>query len=128
MREQLIHSNITFATEIADIQEGITKNLTSVVDYISELIGFQIKPSEYIEVSLIPPTVLMLQLIEMTSGSASNITATFQNLQLPFDPYYFLQKYVPHIDWDEFKKSAQVADAEKTITDPMGQPDAGGGY
>ena len=38
---------------------------------------------------------------------------------------YFLQKYVPHIDWDEFKRSAQVSDAEKQITNTMGQPQGG---
>lgn len=84
--EQLVHANLTFAIQIADMQEGITKNLIALVDYIAELVGFKIVPSDYCEISLIPPVVLILQLIEATSGSANNVTATFQNMQLPFDP------------------------------------------
>ena len=120
LREQLVHANLTFAIEIANIQEGITKNLVQLMDYTASLVNFPIKPSQFVEVSLIPPVVLMLQLIEMTASSASNITATFQNLQIPFDPYYFLERYVPFIDWTEFKAASEKADMERKTGELLG--------
>lgn len=64
---------------------------------------------------MIPPVVLILQLIEMTSGSAQNIISVFQNLQLPIDPLSFLRDYVPFIDWNRFEKTALKYTAEKNI-------------
>lgn len=58
-------------------------------------------------------------MIEMTAGSASNITAIFQNLQLPFDPYHFLSKYVPFVDWDEFKEQSKRYQDEKNAEDEI---------
>ncbi len=127
LREQLVHSNLTFAQEIIDIQEGITKTLTQLVDFIGQKVDFQIKPSDYIETTLIPPVVLMLQLIELTMGSASNITSTFQNLQIPFDPFYFLEKYVPFINWDEFKADSEKTSQIQALTSQLGQQQQGGG-
>jgi hypothetical protein len=127
IKEQLVHANLTFAVQVADMQEGITKNLIALIDLIAEMTGFKIKPSEYCEVALIPPVVLILQLIEATSGSANNVTATFQNMQLPFDPYYFLQKYVPFVNWDDFKKQAQIAYLEKKTENDLAAGQGAGG-
>lgn len=101
LQSQLVHVNLAFATEIADVQEFITKEFNRMIDKIADIVDYPIKPSEYIEITLIPPVVLILQLIEMTSGSAQNTINIFQNLQLPIDPISFLKKYVPFIDWDK---------------------------
>jgi hypothetical protein len=74
---------------------------------IAENENIGIKPSEYYYVSLIPPISLILQLIEMTMSSVGNILSVCQTANIDFDPYYFLQKYVPHIDWDDFKKTSE---------------------
>ena len=61
--------------------------MTDLVDIIAEIRRFPLIPSTYLSVSLIPPVVLILQLLEMTLSSVGNISAVFQSLNLPFDPY-----------------------------------------
>ena len=49
----------------------------------------------------------MLQLVEMTMSSIGNIFGIFQSANIFFDPHYFLDKYVPYIDWFDFKIKAE---------------------
>ena len=131
LREQLVHTNISFATEIIDIQENISNSLTKIIDIIAEIKKLKFRPSKYVQLSLIPPIVLILQLIEMTIGSIGNISGVFQTLQLPNDPYFLLQKYIPYVDWNNFKKAAdkfqlenktkQTMDATNPDNPPPGQ-------
>jgi len=107
LREQLVHANVTFATEIVDVQENINEGLNRLVDIVAEVEELDFVPSEYYKISLIPPIVLVLQLIEMTLSSVSNIMSVFQTGNIPFDPYYFLEKYVPHVDWVDFRKASE---------------------
>lgn len=106
---------MSFATEITEYQEHNSDLIMKFVDYIANLAEYPIKPSDYISISMIPPVVLILQLIEMTSSSAQNIISTFQNLQLPIDPIGFLKDYVPFIDWNKFEKTALKYSAEKNV-------------
>lgn len=106
LREQLIHVNISFATEIADIQENINMGLIKLFDIIAEVNGKEFQPSKYYKLTLIPPVVLILQLIEMTMGSVGNILGVLQSAGIPYDPYYFLEKYIPYISWSEFKEKS----------------------
>jgi len=113
------------------MQEQDNESLTKIVDIIAEIKGKEFRPSEYTTLSLIPPVVLIVQLIEMTLSSIGNIAGVFTNLQLPIDPYFFLEKYVPHIDWDKFKAAAAKDTAKsKTETDLGGgnQQSGGGMY
>ena len=131
LREQLVHINVSFATEIIDLQETISKGLMKLIDRIAKLDNQEFKPSDYIDVTLIPPVVLILQLIEMTLASVGNIAGTFQQMNLLFDPYMFLKQYIPFIDWDEFKDSAAKFDSEsksKTKLTNLENPEGGGGY
>jgi len=107
LREQLIHSNCSFATEVTDIQENVNEALTKLMDIIADVEGLEYKPSTYYKIQLIPPVVLMLQLIEMTMSSIGNIFGIFQSASIFFNPYYFLEKYIPYIEWDEFKLQAE---------------------
>lgn len=112
LREQLIHINISFATEISDLQENISNGLNELMDIIAEKIGIKdnderLIPSNYVEITLIPPVVLILQLIEMTLSSVGNIIGIFQQMNIPFDPYHLLEKYIPYIDWVNFKSLAE---------------------
>lgn len=120
LREQLVHSNVTFATEISDMQENDNESLTKLIDIIADVKQIGYKPSKYVKVSLIPPVVLIVQLIEMTLSSIGNIAGVFTNLQLPIDPYFFLEKYVPHIDWDKFKEAAQKDSIESKTRTELG--------
>lgn len=86
-----------------------------MIDYIAEIVGCNVKPSDYLEITMIPPVVLMLQLIEMTAGSANNIITVFQTLQLPIDPINFLKKYIPFLNWDEFEEQAKKYAVDKNV-------------
>ena len=130
LREQLVHANVSFATEIVDIQENVNAGLVKLMDIIAEVEQFELKPSEFYTISLIPPVVLILQLIEMTMSSVGNIFGIFQTGNIPFDPYYFLEKYVPYIDWTDFKIKSEEYNRKisvKTTLDqndnPPGSPD-----
>lgn len=89
------------------MQDGISQGLTKFLDIIAEINKFEYVPSEYVAIGLIPPIVLMLQVIEMTLSSIGNISGVFQTMQMPIDPYFLLEKYVPYIDWDSFKVRAE---------------------
>jgi hypothetical protein len=107
LREQLVHTNVAFATEIAEIQEGISNGLTKFLDIVARNKNLGFVPSQYVSIQLIPPIVLMVQLIEMTLSSIGNMTSAFQSMMIPFDPYFLLEKYIPYIDWDSFKEKAK---------------------
>lgn len=101
LKEQLVHTNVAFATEIIDIQEQDISSLNKIIRIISDIQGKN-DPTQYINISLIPPTVLTLQLIEMTISSIGNISSVFMNAGKEIDIGFFLKQYVPHIDWDAF--------------------------
>jgi len=129
LREQLVHTNVAFANEIADLQEGISEGLRKLIDRIAKLEGKESAPSNYIEIGLIPPAVLMLQLVEMTLSSVGNIGGVFQQMNMPFDPYQFLESYVPYVDWDKFKDRAERYQGKakaKTILGGDGAGEQGG--
>ena len=86
--------------------------MNRMMDMLAESLEYDVVPSEYVTVTLVPPVVLMLQLIEMTAGSANNIIGVFQSLQLPVDPIGFLKKYVPYLEWDELEKKAKTYSIE----------------
>jgi hypothetical protein len=122
LREQLVHTNVAFATEIVDIQEGISAGLTKIVDIIAKHSKMEIVPSDYISLQLIPPIQLMVQLIEMTLSSIGNMTSSFQTMQIPFDPYFLLEKYIPYIDWDSFKKKAKTYKTNQDTESDLNPP------
>jgi len=107
LREQLIHSNISFATEIVDIQDNDNRAMNRLIDIIADVENKEFKPSKFYSFQLIPPVVLILQLVEMTMSSIGNIFGIFQTAGMDFDPYYFLEKYVPYIDWNDFKNKSE---------------------
>lgn len=104
------------------MQEIDTTALNKLIDIIAEVKKVNFKPSEYITTTLIPPVVLILQLIEMTLSSVGNIASVFLNMGVTIDPYYFLSQYVPHIDWEEFRKASD----RKVIADKTKQSISGG--
>jgi len=132
LREQLVHTNVSFATEISDMQEGISANLTRFLDIVAKIKGLDYTPSEYVQIALIPPIVLMVQLIEMTLSSIGNMFSAFQAMQIPADPYFLLEKYIPYIDWESFKERAKqyTTDVDTDVdlkTEEQNAAQAGGG-
>jgi len=104
LREQLVHTNVSFATEISDMQEGISANLTKFVDIVAKINKLDFVPSEYIQIALIPPIVLMVQLIEMTLSSIGNMFSAFQAMQIPADPYFLLENIFHILIGNHLKK------------------------
>jgi len=107
LREQLMHVNVSFATDIIDMQENDIKSINQLTSKICNIVDPNISLIKYVEVSLLPPVVLIVQLIESTLNSIGNINSIFDNMSIPMDPYYFLDQYVPQINWSKFKDSAK---------------------
>ncbi len=107
LREQLVHINITFATQIISIQSLINSGLGDLTDKISKILGHDEYPSKYITPALKPPVILLLQLLESTMSSIGNIQMSFQGSNIEYNPFYLLKKFVTSIDWDEFSKEAR---------------------
>lgn len=128
LREQLVHANIAFCNEIINYQEEVNENINSIINIVAGIKGLSYNPSDYSRASLLPPTTLILQVIESTLSSVGNISGVFQNLKVDFDIDYFLSNYVPHIDWDRFKKEAEYSKTkDETKKDLGGGEDQGGG-
>lgn len=131
LREKLIHSNISFATEISNLQDNFNKGLTELLTRILFLSGKKESLSKYVTISLMPPTVLLLQLVESSINSVNTIVNSLQSIpNMKVNPLYLLKRYVPYIDWDEFEKEAQDFNVQNKLTqppmNPPQQPNAGG--
>jgi len=126
LREQLVHVNVTFATEVISIQNQINEGLTDLIDKIADVLKFKEKPSTYNIISLKVPVVLLLQMIETIMSSITNIQQNFQASQIDFDPTYLLKMYVPSLDWDEFLKAGREFKIMKKATPPDLQDGQGG--
>lgn len=139
LREQLIHTNVAFAIEISELQETFNRAFNKLIDIIATKSNFinqtvDLKgqpPSFYSTVSLVPPTVLTLQLIEMTLSSIGNIAAVFTNMGMKIDPFFFMKQYVPHIPWDKFENAMRAKElndqTKAAVKAASGTPDDLGG-
>jgi hypothetical protein len=120
LREKLVHSNVVFAREVSAYQHVFNDGMTDLVDKIAKVTGEVEIPSQYIAINLMPPTVLLLQLIESTMSSIMNIQNYFQSGNISTDPYYLLKRYVPYIDWDKFEESSEKYTQKKKGKKPVG--------
>lgn len=132
LRENLVNINIAFATEIIAIQNIINKALAQINDKIAKILDYEEYPSNYITPILKPPVILLLQMLEATIASVSNIQMSFASANIDFDPFYFLKKFVSHFDWKEFEEQAREYLArKKALTPPVANPNdqqSGGGF
>lgn len=78
-----------------------------MADKLALKLGFEELPSDYISITLKPPVILLLQMLESTMSSIGNIQMSLQSVNIEFNPYYLLKKFVPNIDWDEFSTEAR---------------------
>ena len=129
IREQLINANVIFANEISAIQKSFNDNLTNLVARISQIINFEKDPINFkrnVKISLIPPTVLVLQNIETSINSISTIQRIFAEIpEIDVDPLYLLRRYCPLINWDEFEREAKDFKERKKVSS-TGGADSGG--
>lgn len=116
LREQLVHVNVSLATEISNIQENFNENIGKILDRIFEICECKHKPTKYLKIHLFPPVVLILQLIESTLTSTSNILNLFRDVpSLAIDAEYLLKQYVPFVDWKAVLDSGSQAKVKKAI-------------
>jgi hypothetical protein len=133
LREQLIHTNIQFATTISGIQHTVNNSMNDLMDRVSKDVGFEDPMSDYVKVSLVPPVSLILQLVESTINSVSNIQRVFMEMPVlkDADPTYLFKRYCPYIDWDDYLKEAKAFKLKKDVLKDKQtmDPNAGmGGY
>lgn len=135
LRDQLIHANVVFATEISAIQKNFNDNLTKLAARVADItkVNSSNKVLENIQITLIPPTVLVLQSIEASINSISTIQRIFAEIpEIDVDPLYLLKRYSPMIDWNEFEKEAQDFKMRKKVSSSTGDTNAmgvpSGGY
>lgn len=108
------------------MQENDIRSLNQLIDIIADVKNEGYRPSDFTTVGLIPPVVLILQLIEMTLSSVGNISGVFQQMGIQIDPYFFLKQYVPHIDWDKFEDQSLQKQLDDKTKQEMGDSDQGG--
>lgn len=126
LSEQLAHINQSFAVDISDQQQNDVDCLNQLMSKIAKVSGLKYDPTDYINVSLTPPVVLIIQLIESTLNSIGNIAGIFNNLQIPVDPYYLLEQYVPQIDWKTFKEKAKEYEKQQDAKGAKEEQQGGG--
>lgn len=119
LRDQLSHINITFATTVIEYQYVFNKGINQLIDKICMECGLEYKNSDYKELALIPPIILILQLLESTVSSVNNVINSLNGMQIASDPYYLLKQYIPHMDWDAFKQASDLYSMEKETKDGM---------
>lgn len=124
LREHLVYTNINFATEIINIQEVINNGNNKFVNRISNILnGDDNKNNKdkmmlYVNVSLLPPVVLLLQLIEGSLSSIERIYQTFKSAEENISFKYLVETFCPYLDYvkldqlgkaDNIKKAAKLA-------------------
>jgi hypothetical protein len=125
LREQLVNINITFANEIISLQYTINQMMEELFDEIGKILGLEYQITSIVKPRLKPPVILLLQMLESVLSSITNIQQAFTQSGVPYDPYYILNKYVPQLDWEEFKDAAEAYNVKKKAT--AGEEEQSGG-
>ncbi len=144
LREQIVNVNIIFATKIDSFQTFINESLEELVNGVLRQLFILngkkyefVSISKYIDVKLNPPLVLVLQHLESTLSSATNIINLLNQVNMPADPTWMLKRFIKIIDWDavkqaglKFQKEQQLQQTIQQEVSQALQPQqgAGGGY
>jgi len=107
LRDHLVHINVSFASEIINIQQVVNDGMQEITRKVSKVLNLNDNPNDLVRMSLRPPVILLLQMIETIMASITNIQQNLQATNLNFNPYYLLKRFLPTIDWDEFAKEAE---------------------
>jgi len=107
LRDHLVHINVSFASEIINVQQVINESMQELTRKVGKILNLKENPNDYVRVSLRPPVILLLQMIETIMASITNIQQNLQATNLNFNPYYLLKRFLPTIDWDEFAEEAE---------------------
>ena len=112
LREQIVNVNIIFATKIDTFQTFINESLEELVNAVLKQLFIlngrkdDFNPiSKYIDIKLNPPLVLVLQHLESTLSSATNIINLLNQVNMPVDPNWMLKRFIKIIDWNAVKEA-----------------------
>lgn len=125
VRDKLANLNVIFATDISSMQSEINQGLTKIISRIAEILEYRKEESlsKYVKISLIPPIILTLQLLETTLSSISDIQKLFAEMpDMQSDPKYLLKRFVNFIDWDEFFRESAAFKQKNDLTKQQDQP------
>ena len=115
LRDYLVNVNIAFANDILSIQESICSGIAELIDKVTYVYHGKrdIQISDYVEIYLTPPVLLMLQILEAVMGSVSNILAQTQSIRgVTIDPITLLKQFVPYLDWDYLIEKGREAEVK----------------
>ena len=107
LRDHLVHINVSFAAEIVNVQQAINSGISDVIENVGEILDLKETTNDHVQLTLRPPVVLLLQMIETIMASITNIQQNLQATNLNFNPYYLLKRFLPTIDWEEFATEAE---------------------
>ena len=112
LREQIVNVNIIFAQKIDSFQTYINESLEELVNgVLRQLFILNGRKddfnsiSKYIDIKLNPPLVLVLQHLESTLSSSTNIVNLLNQVNIPTDPIWILKRFIKTIDWDAVKQA-----------------------
>jgi hypothetical protein len=136
LREELVQVNVQFANLINSYQTVLNERVSLFVDNIFKIIldYNNIDPdifmlSRYIEFKLVPPTLLVLQHLEGTVSSVTNLTNLLTQQGIQVDPVWFLDKFIKIVDWKAVQQAGEEYNNKKQIENAQGQSGGGmGGY
>lgn len=118
LRDQLVHANISFANEIMSVQSEVNNVIMSTLDRAAKASGHD-PISDYLTVSLTPPMVLMLQVIETVMASFTTVYSTIHDtMGMTIDPVSTLEQFVPYADWRAILEQGKLFEQEKKVSPP----------
>ena len=122
LREQIVNVNIIFATKIDTFQTFINEALETLVNGVLKQLFIlnnkkqeAVSLSRYVDIKLNPPLVLVLQHLESTLSSATNIINLLNQASIPVDPVWMLKRFIKIIDWDAVKQSGIAFQNEQQL-------------
>jgi len=119
LREKLVHTNINFATEIINYQQGFNIQIAGILNTVGSLTNLEKPVSDYVTVSLIPPFMLMMQQMESVINSVSNMQRMMVDMPgVEIDSLSMLEKFIPYIDWKEMNSKGELLKKKLDITQP----------
>jgi len=102
--------------------------MQEVTRKVSNILDLKDNPNDFVRMSLRPPVVLLLQMIETIMASITNIQQNLQSTDIKFNPYYLLKRFLPTINWDEFAKEADLFEMFMKAKGKDSEDDSGGGF
>ena len=128
LRETLVQNNVMFASIIDSMQSNINESVEHLLDNIFQqllklngLDSNTLMLSRFIKCTLVPPLLLVLQHLEGTVSSTTNLINQLTGVGVQTDPIWFLRKFIKIIDWDAVKAAGEKYAKETALNQMVSQ-------